>query len=78
MVQSTQKQNQLKTLNLSASSKLALRKSSKKIIKKDKTVAVQCSKTQIKKQTENKMSPIIKQSHVLNCNNKNDQNQNQN
>ena len=58
MVQSSQKQIQLKTLDLSATGKLALRKSSKKINKKDKTEAVKGSKTQIKKQIDKQMSPV--------------------
>ena len=70
MVQSSQKQIQLKTLNLSTSGKLALRNSSKKISKKDKTAAIQCSKTQITKPIDNKISTVTKLEQMLNCDNK--------
>ena len=75
MVQSSQKQIQLKTLNLSASGKLALRKSSKKISKKDKTAAAQCSKAQIIKPIDNKISAVSTLEQMLNCNNKIEKNQ---
>ena len=68
MVQSSLKQTQLKTLNLSATgNKLALRKSSKKISKKDKVAApAPLNMTQNKKQMDSEVSQTSSLEQILN------------